>query len=173
MENFEALFDEVFPALYRYCERLTGDADAAEDATQEAFVRLYRNDVEGPPKALRVWLFRAATNVVRDRYRVGENRRRLLEKHPVKPSAPPGPEESTERDDRIAAVRRVLARIPERDRELLLMREEGFSYKEMADAVGVKHTSVGTLLARAQGRFEEAWSEHGPSGADGETRNDV
>lgn len=157
--NYEQVFDEVFPALFRYCQRLTGDADAAEDAAQEAFVRLYTHEVEGPVKALRVWLFRSATNVIRDRYRVDENRRRLLEKHPVKPGAPPDPERGVERKEDVAAVRAVLDGLDERDRELLLMREEGFSYREMAEAVGVKPTSIGTLLARAQRRFAEAWEE--------------
>ena len=151
------MFDEVFPALYRYCHRLTGDADAAEDAAQEAFVRLYTHDVEGAEAALRVWLFRAATNVIRDRYRVDENRRRLLQKHPVSPGAPPDPGQEIERREEVEEVRRVLAGLDERDRTLLLMREEGFSYREMADAADVKATSVGTLLARAQRRFAEAY----------------
>lgn len=157
MVNYAQVFDDLFPGLFRYCHRLTGDADAAEDAAQEAFVRMYTHAVEGPPAALRVWLFRAATNVIRDRYRVDENRRRLLEKHPVKPGAPPDPERETERREDVEAVRRVLDGLDGRDRELLLMREEGFSYKEMAEAVGVKATSVGTLLARAEKRFVDEY----------------
>ncbi len=56
-------------------------------------------------------------------------------------------------------VRRALAGLPERDRQLLLMRGEGFSYREIGDAVGVKHTSVGTLLARAQQRFVDSYRQ--------------
>jgi len=40
-----------------------------------------------------------------------------------------------------------------RDREMLLMRYSGFSYREIADTVDVAATSVGTLLARAERRF--------------------
>ena len=43
--------------------------------------------------------------------------------------------------------------LPERDRHLLLMREEGFSYQEIAAAIGVAPGSVGTLIARAIKRF--------------------
>jgi RNA polymerase sigma factor (sigma-70 family) len=155
--NYEQVFEDVFPALYRYCHRLTGDADAAEDAAQEAFVRLYSHDVEGPMAALRVWLFRAATNWIRDRYRVEQNRRRLLEKNPVTPGAPPDPEREAVRREEVAEVRRVLDALDPRDRELLLMREEGFRYRDMAEAVGVSPSSVGTLLARAQRRFVERY----------------
>ncbi|HSR41670.1 MAG TPA: sigma-70 family RNA polymerase sigma factor [Longimicrobiales bacterium] len=164
--DFEAFFDDVFPSLYRYCTRLTGDADVAEDVAQEAFLRFVRDEVEGPPGALRVWLFKVATHLVRDRYRVSENRRRLLEENPVTPSPLPDPDGDLARNERVAAVRRALDGMGPRDRQLLLMRGEGFSYREMADAVGVKATSIGTLLARAQARFVEAYEgrpvESGP-----------
>jgi RNA polymerase sigma factor (sigma-70 family) len=164
--NFDALFDEVFPPLYRYCHRLIGDPDAAEDVAQEAFVRLLDRNVSGEPVALRVWLFKVATHLIRDRWRVTENRRRLLEINPVTPGAEPDPEVETERGQEIANVRAALAELDPRDRELLLMREEGFSYKEMAEAVGVAATSVGTLVSRAQKRFTDAWTAR--IGADGE-----
>lgn len=163
--NYEQVFEDVFPALYRYYHRLTGDADAAEDAAQEAFVRMYSHAVEGPPAALRVWLFRAATNFIRDRYRVDENRRRLLEKHPVTPGAPPDPARETERKEDVEEVRRVLEGLSDRDRELLLMRAEGFSYREMAEAVGVKNASVGTLLARAERRFADEYQREDHDGS--------
>lgn len=162
--DFDAFFEDVFPSLFRYCTRLTGDADAAEDVAQEAFLRFVRDGVEGPPNALRVWLFKVATHLVRDRYRVRENRRRLLEQNPVTRPAPPDPEADAARAEAVAAVRGALDELAPRDRQLLLMRSEGFSYREMAEAVGVKSTSVGTLLARAQERFVEAY-EGRPAGS--------
>lgn len=156
--DFDALYDEVFPPLYRYCQRLIGDPDAAEDVAQEAFVRLLDRKVEGEPPAVRVWLFTVATHLIRDRWRVGRNRARLLEIHPVAPGGSPDPEAETARREEVAGVRRALDGLDPRDRELLLMREEGFSYAEIAEAIGVKSTSVGTLLARAQRRFTAAWT---------------
>ncbi len=156
--EFDALYDEVFPPLFRYCHRLTGDADVAEDVAQEAFVRLLDRGVSGERPALRVWLFKVATHLIRDRWRVGENRRRLLQINPVAPGSAPDPERDLEQGEDVANVRSVLARLDARDRELLLMREEGFSYRDMAEAVGVQATSVGTLLARAQKRFTDTWT---------------
>jgi RNA polymerase sigma factor (sigma-70 family) len=156
--DFDALYDEVFPPLFRYCQRLTGDPDVAEDVAQEAFVRLLDRKVTGERAALRVWLFTVATHLIRDRWRVSTNRRRLLEINPVTPGAAPDPEVETERRQEVADVRRALDGLADRDRELLLMREEGFSYREIAEAVGVSATSVGTLIARAQKRFTDAWT---------------
>ena len=58
----------------------------------------------------------------------------------------------------VPAVRAALQELSERDRTILLMREEGFRYAEIADAIGVKHTSVGALVARALRRFSAAWA---------------
>lgn len=151
--EFEQLFDEVYPSLFRYCHRLVGDADVADDTAQEAFVRLVERDVQGAPRALRVWLFRVATHLIRDRVRMAVNRQRLLTWNPVLPSGTPDPAEAVERDESVRRVRRALDTLEPRDRTLLLMREEGFSYREMAEAVGVATGSVGTLLARAQRRL--------------------
>lgn len=153
--DFDQTFDELYPPLVRYCHRLTGDRDTAEDTAQEAMVRLFAHGVEGPPPALRAWLFKTATHLVRDRYRVEENRRRLLQENPFTPSAVEGPERLLERKADREQARQALDELPERDREMLLMRYEGFSYKEIADVVNVAATSVGTLLARAERRFLE------------------
>jgi DNA-directed RNA polymerase specialized sigma24 family protein len=50
-------------------------------------------------------------------------------------------------------VRRALDRLPERDRELLLLRAEGFSYRDIAQALALNETSIGTLIARAKLAF--------------------
>jgi RNA polymerase sigma factor (sigma-70 family) len=162
--DFQALYEEVFPSLFRYCNRLTGDADAAEDVAQEAFVRLLTRKVEGHPTAIRVWLFRVATHLIRDRYRVSENRKRLLETYPVTPSGSPDPEEQLELEEEVGGVKAALGALMERDRTMLLMREEGFSYREIAEVVEVLPSSVGTLLARAQKRFVEAYGAEGTGG---------
>lgn len=151
--DFDQTFDELYPPLVRYCHRLTGDRDAAEDTAQEAMVRLYTHEVEGPTPALRVWLFKTATHLVRDRYRVEENRRRLLEANPVTPGETEGPELALERRSERDRARKALEQLGDRDREMLLMRYEGFSYKEIAGMIDVAATSVGTLLARAERRF--------------------
>jgi len=151
--NFDQTFDELYPPLVRYCHRLVGERDVAEDIAQEAMVRLYTHEVEGPRKALKAWLFRTATHLIRDRYRVNENRRRLLQENPVAPTETETPDRQLERGEARALARSALDALPPRDREMLLMRYEGFSYKEIADTVDVAATSIGTLLARAERRF--------------------
>ena len=161
--NFEATFEELYPGLFRYCHRLTGDPDLAEDVVQEAFVRLYDRRVEGTEEGLRAWLFRTATHLVRDRHRGRENRRRLLEAHPVRPGGSEQPDEAVQRREQVAQVREALEHLSEREREMLLMRHAGFSYREIAEAVEVAPSSVGTLLARAERNFVSVYSLLGES----------
>ena len=54
-------------------------------------------------------------------------------------------------------MRRALSELSERDARMLLLREEGFKYAEIAEVMGVKATSVGALVARALKRFAEAY----------------
>ena len=164
--DFEAIFAKLYPSLFRYLNRLTGDPDVAADIAQEAFVRLLQRPL--PEADARRWLFTVGTNLVRDWARAGERQRRLLKDSYRGPTPPVMPDESAERSQRIAAVRAALAQIAPRDREILLMREEGFRYAEIADVVGVAPGSVGTLLARALRRFAIAYGEQAVGGASGE-----
>ncbi|MFH1764784.1 MAG: sigma-70 family RNA polymerase sigma factor [Gemmatimonadota bacterium] len=155
--NFEALFDGVYPSLFRYCNRLTGDPDQAEDLAQEAFFRLLDRGAEGTEAGLRSWLFSVATNLVRDRARTRETRCRILSSFPP-PDSAPGPEGEMARAEEIQRVREALEVLSPRDREMLLLRQEGFSYREIAEVAGVSDRSVGTILARALKRFAEQLS---------------
>jgi len=131
---------------------MLGDPDQADDLAQEAFFRLLDRGAEGTEAGLRSWLFRVATNLARDRARTRETRRRILSGFPP-PDALPGPDRDLEREDEIRRVRQALGTLSHRDREMLLLRQEGLSYKEIADLSGVSHRSVGTILARAFKRF--------------------
>ncbi len=148
------LFAEHHADLFRYLSRLTGDPDLAADVAQESFVRLLDRQL-GEDEA-RLWLFTVATNLVRDGARKAARRQRILSATPVAPTPLPRPDEVAERTLEVEGVRAALERLAPRDREILLMREEGFSYAEIARAAGVAPGSVGTLLARALRRFGEA-----------------
>lgn len=153
--NYDRLFERLYPALFRYLRRLTGDADAAEDAAQEAFIRLTGQSLA--EAEVRPWLFTVATNLIRDRARKAARHRRL-QSHVPAAQEPDLPDVSAARSERIAMVRRALSQLSERDRTMLLMREEGFRYSEIATAVGVAAGSVGTLLARAARRFADSYT---------------
>lgn len=153
--DFESAFERHHASVFRYLQRLTGDPDRADELAQETFVRLLDHDVD--PSSLESWLFTVATNLVRDGARTRKRRQELLDVERPSPDPADPPDEALLRDERRRKVRRVLDGLDRRDREMLLMREEGFSYAEIGDAVEVKTSSVGTLLSRALDRFAEAY----------------
>jgi RNA polymerase sigma-70 factor (ECF subfamily) len=68
----------------------------------------------------------------------------------------------------VERVREALETLSPRDREMLLLRQEGFSYREIAEVAGVSDRSVGTILARALQRFAgELTGKEATNGGDG------
>ena len=154
---FRRLFDEQFPSLFRYLHRLTGDADLAEDIAQEVFVKLYQRGAM--PDDSRGWMGAVANNLLRDDKRTSKRRLRLLASRPddlTSGSSPEFADEAVLSDERRDAVRAALGRLPERDRKMLLLRHEGYSYREIAHSLGITETSVGSLLLRATSAFQAA-----------------
>ncbi len=146
----EQLFREHHEAIFRYLVRFTGDRDSAADAAQEAFTRL----LERPPpgKVERAWLFKVATNAALETARTHGRRLRLLQESPDRipvGDRPAAADTQVEANQRRRVVQQALADLSPKERTVLLMREEGFSHREIAEAAGTMTGSVGTLIARA------------------------
>jgi RNA polymerase sigma factor (sigma-70 family) len=71
--------------------------------------------------------------------------------------AEPSPEDDVLAAERRTLVRHALGTMQPRDRTLLLLREEGYSYRELAVVLALNESSVGTLLARAKSAFRDAY----------------
>ncbi len=170
--EFRRLFDQQFASLFRFLDRYSGDPELAADLAQEAFVRLYqRGEMPADPRG---WLAAVASNLVRDERRRAGRRKRILALHPDEaPSgaAPVPPDEEFAAESERALVRATLDALPDRDRQILLLRHEGYSYREVAQAVGVRETSVGVMLARATAAFRAAFLAAGRSDSAGGERD--
>ena len=157
---FSELFEREFPHLFRYLDRLSGEPDLAADLVQEAFVRLAdRGEMPDRPA---LWLVTVALNLFRNVKTTRSRRRRLLTATRVEATladSPPNPAERVQAEETRAQVRRAIDRLEDRDRQLLLLRAEGYSYRDMASVLGLNENSVGTLLARAKRAFREAYQE--------------
>lgn len=152
MASASETFREHREPLVRYVYRMTGDAGRAEDVVQTAFVRFLEeaDSVERP----RSWLFTVATNLVRDQQRK-QKRRRELSAGESGTSGPAPPDEAAELRRDLEEVRSALYRLDDRDRALLLLRAEGFSYREIADSLGLAQGSIGPMIGRALGRLRD------------------
>lgn len=156
--EFRAAFAARFAELFRIVDRYLGDAGLASDIVQETFVRLYRRGAM--PDDLRAWLVSVALNQARDEQRGRARKQRLLQRFApgeLMADAAPSPEEDVLSAERRMLVRRALELLPPRDRALLLLREEGYSYRELSVALDLAEGSVGSLLSRAKSAFRRAY----------------
>jgi RNA polymerase sigma-70 factor (ECF subfamily) len=155
-DRFVELFDAHFQRLYRYLDRLSGEPELAADLAQEAFVRLYaRGSLPDAPEA---WLITVAMNLFRNVRSMRARRRRLLtvpRAEAVLADPPPSPAQTAVATDARERVRAALDHLPARERQMLLLRAEGYSYRDIAAALELNEASVGTLLARAKRAFRE------------------
>jgi len=150
-DPFERLFLLEYPKVVAIAYRVLADRPAAEDIAQEVFLKFHRSfnpDSERASGWLHAAAVHSALNVIR-----GERRRAQRETaHALDRSLTAGsdPEHLVETAEQRREIRRALSRLPERSAAILMLRYSGLSYAEVAVAVGIKVTNVGTLLRRAE-----------------------
>jgi len=143
-ESFRLFYERSAPRLFAYLLRVSGERSLAEDLLQEAYCRFLSSKFPETDEAWqRSYLFRIATNLMRDRWR----------RHREDPL----PEELTEQTsgppaiDRQLELRQAFQQLRARERQLLwLAYVEGSNHREIAKATGLRHTSVRLLLFRAR-----------------------
>ena len=149
---FEALFRREYARVVGIAQRVVRDADLAEDVAQDVFVAFYRKHPADAGYAS-AWLYAAAAhtalNVIRSRQRRG--RREVA--HANERDIAVDPARRAEEAETQAEVRAALARMDERGAALLALRYSGLSYEEIAAALGLRRSSIGTLLRRAEDAF--------------------
>ncbi len=141
------------PRVYRFALRLCGDPHAADDLTQETFLRAWRQRGRlRDDRAARVWLFRIAANLWRDRLRRG--RSPVARAGPLQDTAP----DAAQPPERLAAGREELGRaldalaaLPPRQREVLhLSACEGLTAAEVAAVLGISADAAKASLSLAR-----------------------
>jgi RNA polymerase sigma-70 factor (ECF subfamily) len=158
--EFEAAFSEHYTRVYGVLFRLLGDRAEAEDLALEAFWRLWERAPRGQEN-LGGWLYRVAMRLGYNALRAARRRVRyeLQAGHEaLELNTSPDPSRSLEQKQERARVRETLSGMKEREAQLLILRHSGFSYREIADALGIAPGSVGTLLARAEAEFEQRYT---------------
>jgi len=160
---FETIFLEHYARVVAVLQRLVGDRAEAEEAAMDVFSKLYEQPLNSErDHNFGGWLYRAATRLGLDRLRSAQRRRRCKEEAGLHLAAcfrSPSPLDDVLRAETCRQVREALSKLKPAQAELLLLRSSGLSYKELAEALGVKASSIGTLLARAEGEFEKAYQE--------------
>jgi RNA polymerase sigma factor (sigma-70 family) len=161
----EDVFRAQYPRLISVLVRVTSDRAQAEELAAEVFCKLAKrpalfrqgNNLEG-------WLYRAAMNLALDHLKAGVRRRRHEDAAALENVREPSRTRGSPLDDILRAeqrrnVRAVLAELKPICARLLLLRNAGFSYRELARVLEMNPASIGKMLLRSMAEFETKYRE--------------
>jgi RNA polymerase sigma factor (sigma-70 family) len=147
------IYDRYSGRIYNFAFRFLKNSEAAEDATQEVFVKMLKhaNQFHGDAK-LSTWLFSITANWCRDYLRKADNKSKESEDVLISLPAPSelAPDRNLERRESERRVQRALQSLTAEQREaILLSRYQGLSYAEIAQIAGCSEGAVKTRVFRA------------------------
>jgi RNA polymerase sigma-70 factor, ECF subfamily len=173
MPSWDELVREHGDRVYRLAYRLSGNAQDAEDITQETFIRVFRSLSNYQPGTFEGWLHRITTNLFLDMVR-RRNRIRmeaLPEDYDRVPSDGPSPEQ-VYHDARLAPdLQSALDSLaPEFRAAVVLCDIEGLSYEEIGATLGVKLGTVRSRIHRGRQAIREHLATHRSNGPEASRR---
>jgi RNA polymerase sigma factor (sigma-70 family) len=147
------IYERYSSRIYNFAYRFLRNSEAAEDATQEVFVKMLKhaNQFHGDAK-LSTWLFSITANWCRDYLRKSDNKAKEAEDVLISIPAPAelAPDRNLERRQNEERVQRALGALtPEQREAILLSRYQGLSYAEIAQISGCSEGAVKTRVFRA------------------------
>ena len=164
-DAFEQLMTPLENLIWRVCWHYTGQRETASDCAQEAMIRIWRSlgGYRGEC-AFESWVYRIAANCSMDAMRK-QKRDKSESIEPMREAGfdPPDPEPGTEEkviaEERRRKLRECIARLPEDQREALILTQlEGVSYEEAAARLGTSEGTVKSRVNRAKAKLKE-WLE--------------
>ncbi|MFC7532652.1 RNA polymerase sigma factor [Actinoplanes sp. GCM10030250] len=155
-DHFRRVYAGNVEAILAYAVRRVEQPEDAADVVAEVFLVAWRRSRELPPDdEVRLWLYGVARRVLANHHRGGVRRERLGERLRQRLTAVTGGDPAGEVPERLA-VRAALARLPQPDREVLMLTAwEGLQPREVAEVLGVSSAVVRTRLSRARARLRE------------------
>lgn len=156
--DWDAVYAEQLPRVYNFFRYRFRDETLAEDLTAATFEKAwrarerYRHDLAG----FGTWLLAIARNVAVDHVRARREHAPLEEAEEL--SAPGSPEDDNARSSDADRLRALLARLPERDRELIALKYgAGATNRAIAKLTGLSESNVGTIVHRVVQALRRDW----------------
>ena len=157
---FQSVFSQYYTPIFRYFGACF-NRQIAEDLTQGVFASLWKqmqkNDFTEPDN-WRAWLFRSAVNRKNDHLRQKQLQGTSVELFEETDRV--GADEGEENDLRLS-VQAAMRALNDTDREILALKQLGFSSEESGELLGISASAARSRLAKAKERFKEKLTERG------------
>ena len=153
-EELNIQFLEVKDSAYRYAVSLLHDTTEAEDVVQDLYERLWRRRLIIRRVGFRSLVMTTVRNMSLDRLRRQRlNRHTAIEDEPLATESP-------EVDNPVAIIRRIISRLPEREREIIHLHDvEGMDYEDIAEVVGTSVMAARMACSRARQKVKEEFEK--------------
>ena len=157
---FGELYDHFLDLIYRHIYYRVGNTSDAEDLTQQVFLKAWQAIGRYRKKsAFGAWLMTISRNLIIDFYRARKEKESLDDRYEAA-SKDPGPAQVAEATDEQQRLLRVIARLPEEQRQIIIMKFiEGYGYPEIAGLLGKKEGAVRVIQHRALKKLREFLDE--------------
>jgi RNA polymerase sigma-70 factor (ECF subfamily) len=158
-EALDLMFRAHYARVARAIGRVIHDQARAEELAVDVFLKWWRHPAAHGDRA-EGWIYRTAIRQALDELRRQRRRQRFERLFTWTAPSPTTPEHIYTAADEQQRVREVLGAMRRPHAEALLLRHEGLSYRDVAAALGLNPTYVGSLLARAQDAFRREYEKH-------------
>lgn len=156
-ETVEEIYEAERDNLYSYLLYLRVPAPQAQELTQEAFLKLHLKMNDGAAILnAKAWLYKVAYHLAARHYR-GEPRFDPLEADFSVAADQLNPEARLIDRERMAILDRSIRELSPQQRNCLYLRGQGLRYREIAEIIGVRTSTVSVFLQRAITRLKEAF----------------
>ena len=160
-QAFTCLVETYERPVYNLCYRMLGNAQDAEDAAQETFLRSYKSLKRyDPERPFSTWLLSIAAHYCIDQIRKRKVNLVSIEELPIPdlPESSPGIETSLGRKEEQARIRSVLGILDPTDRAAIVMYYwYDFSYEEICQALSLTTSALKSRMHRSRRAMAEEW----------------
>jgi len=160
-QQITQLFETLRQPVYQYLMAVFGNAEEAEDLTQDAFLQLYKTVKSGQTiRNIRFWIFRVAHNLAVNRRKHNQfiapldaDSWEVIES--LLTDSRPNPEQNILLREKYERLYLGLKRLSMQERQALFLRAEGFRYREIGEIMSVATPTVGEFLRRGIKKLSE------------------
>jgi RNA polymerase sigma-70 factor (ECF subfamily) len=159
-DAFRRIVERYQDRAFWLARQMVGSEDAARDVAQEAFIRVFRNlDRFDVARNFYTWLYQIVTNLSIDHLRRHSRQRPTdFEEAGGLPDDRAAPDGATAQGELRRRVERLLARLPEKYKSVLVLRDlQGFSCQEVAEILGCNNATARWRLHHARKLFKAMW----------------
>lgn len=158
--SFEEIFKTYYANVVRQIFYVVKDKDRAEELAQDVLYQLYNTEWHKIDN-MRAWLYKSAVyasyNFLRSEKRNNAKIDKAIQNYENDESDTL--EHDVLRNQEVLEVQKVLKEMNETDRTALLMKSLGYKYKEIAGTLELDISVIGTLIARAKGKFKKLYNQ--------------